>query len=535
RWDDTLFGYRIGARNQDLSLDRRDDAGFVPACVVVDERFAWEGDRPLRTPWNETILYEAHVKSFTARHPVIPPELRGTYSGLAHPAAIAHLTQLGITAVELLPVHQRLSPRTLVERGLSDYWGYNTLAYFAPDVRFACQTAPGACVAEFKGMVKALHQAGIEVILDVVYNHSGEGNHLGPTLSLRGLDNASYYRLNSDRRYYTDFTGCGNTLDSAHPQVLRLLADSLRYWVTEMHVDGFRFDLAVTLGRGAEAFERRAAFFAILHQDPVLSQVKLIAEPWDLGPDGYQAGNFPLPWSEWNGKFRDTMRDYWRAANGGLGEFATRLTGSSDLYEPSGRLTTASINFVTAHDGFTLRDLVSYNQKHNEANGEDNRDGTGDNRSWNCGAEGETADAAVRTLRARQMRNLFATLLLSQGVPMILGGDELGRTQQGNNNAYCQDSGISWFDWEHVDQDFLEFCRGLIALARQHPVFRRRQWFSGRALRGSGSDIGWFRPDGGAMSGEDWNHGHALAVYLNGAAVPSRDAEGERFVDDSFL
>ncbi|MGH9466814.1 MAG: glycogen debranching protein GlgX [Terriglobales bacterium] len=533
-WDDTLFGYRVGARNADLSADRRDSLPAVPACLVVDERFDWQQDESPRTAWNQSIIYELHVKGFTARHPAIPPELRGTYSGLAHPASIAHLTSLGVTAVELLPVQQRLSSRSLAERSLSDYWGYNTVGFFAPDLRFSGGGKAGAQVAEFKRMVQALHRAGLEVILDVVYNHTGEGNQLGPTLCFRGLDNASYYRLAGERRYYTDFTGCGNTLNLPHPQVLRLVMDSLRYWVTQMHVDGFRFDLASTLGRGAEAFERWGTFFSALHQDPLLRRVKLIAEPWDLGPGGYQAGNFPFPWSEWNGKFRDAMRDYWRAADGGLGEFATRLTGSSDLYEPSGRLTRASVNFITAHDGFTLRDLVSYNEKHNEANGEENRDGDNENRSWNCGAEGETADAAVLALRARQRRNLLATLLLAQGVPMLLAGDEIGRTQQGNNNAYCQDSELSWLDWEHADAEFLEFCRGLIAFYREHPVFRRRQWFQGRAQRGSSADIAWFRPDGQPMNGDDWNHGHALTVYLNGHAVPSRNDQGGRILDDSF-
>ncbi|TAN22362.1 MAG: glycogen debranching enzyme GlgX [Acidobacteria bacterium] len=533
RWDDALFGYRVGARNADLSLDRRDDIEQVPACLVVDSRFDWQEDAAPKTPWHESVIYELQVKNFTARHPGVPPELRGTFSGLAHPAAIEHLRSLGVTAVELLPVQQRLSGRGLVERGLSDHWGYNTIGFFAPDARFA--SVPGDQVNEFKRMVQALHRAGLEVILDVVYNHTGEGNQLGPTLSFRGLDNASYYRLAEDRRFYTDYTGVGNTFNTAHPQVLQLVMDSLRYWVTDMHVDGFRFDLATTLGRGAQRFKPWGAFFAAVHQDPVLAQSKLIAEPWDLGPDGYQVGNFPLRWSEWNGKFRDAMRDYWRAAtNGRLGEFATRLTGSSDLYEPSGRQTSASVNFVTAHDGFTLRDLVSYNAKHNEANGDNNRDGTDDNRSWNCGVEGETDDPKVLALRTRQRRNFFVTLLLSQGVPMILSGDEIGHTQKGNNNAYCQDSDIAWLDWEHADQEFLSFCRGVLAFYHAHPVFRRRQWFSGRGPHGTGADIGWFRPDGARMQGEDWDKDHALQIYINGAAVPSRDEAGERILDDSF-
>ncbi|MGH9487486.1 MAG: glycogen debranching protein GlgX [Terriglobales bacterium] len=534
-WDDALFGYRVGSRQGDLSADRRDSLPFVPACTVIDPKFDWQDDRPPRTAWHDSILYELHVKSFTARHPEIPPDLRGRFAGLAHPAAIEHLRSLGVTAIELLPVQQRLSPRSLLERGLSDYWGYNTIGFFAPDIRFASDPSPGAVVNEFKSMVRTLHRAGLEVILDVVYNHTGEGNQLGPTVGFRGLDNACYYRLAEERRYYSDVTGCGNTVNITHPQVLRLVMDSLRYWVEEMHVDGFRFDLAVTLGRGPARFDRSGAFFSAVHQDPVLSRVKLIAEPWDLGPDGYQLGNFPALWSEWNGKYRDSMRNYWRAANGGLGEFATRLTGSSDLFEPGGRATRAGINFITAHDGFTLLDLVSYNEKHNQANGENNRDGDGENRSWNCGVEGVSDDASVLALRARQRRNLLTTLLLSQGVPMLLSGDELGRTQQGNNNAYCQDSEISWLDWEHTDRDLLEFYRQLIALRRRHPVFRRRQWFQGRAVRGEGSDIGWFQPGGAAMEGEAWNQGHALAVYLSGAAVPARDAAGVFIQDDSFL
>ena len=535
RWDDALFGYKVGSPRRDLSFDPRDSAPFMPASVVIDARFDWEGDRAPKTPWNESVIYELHVKGFTARHPGIPPELRGTYSGLAHPAAIEHLQTLGITAVELMPVHERVSSRRLAELGLSDYWGYNTVGFFAPDRRFASGSEAGSQVGEFKRMVRALHQAGLEVILDVVYNHTAEGSEMGPTLIFRGLDNPAYYRLQDERQLYTAFTGCGNSLNMQHPQTLRLIMDSLRYWVLEMHVDGFRFDLAAALARELQQVDRLGAFFDIIHQDPVLSQVKLIAEPWDLGQDGYQVGRFPLLWSEWNGKYRDTMRDYWRGANAGLGEFAARLTGSSDLYEAGGRRTYASINFITAHDGFTLRDLVSYNEKHNQANGEDNADGADDNRSWNCGAEGDTRDPEILALRARQQRNLFATLLLSQGVPMICAGDEIGRTQQGNNNAYCQDNPISWLDWEHADTGFLEFCRRTVALYRRHPVFRRRQWFQGRSIRG-GTDIGWFRPDGGAMSDADWNHSFAKAmtIYLNGAAIPSRDTRGQRILDDSF-
>jgi glycogen operon protein len=545
-WDDALFGYRVGGADADLTADFRDNSQFMPAGVVIDPGFAWDGDRSPKTPWNESVIYELHVKGFTQRHPEIPRELRGTYGGLAHPAAVAHLTALGVTAVELMPVHHRITTRHLAERGLSDYWGYNTIGFFAPDQRFAQAPNPatpagrGGQVAEFKSMVRALHRAGLEVILDVVYNHTAEGNQLGPTLCFRGIDNTAYYHLEENRRFYTDFTGCGNSLNMRHPQTLRLIMDSLRYWIVEMHVDGFRFDLASALARQLHQVDRLGAFFDIVHQDPVISQVKLIAEPWDLGEGGYQVGQFPLLWSEWNGKYRDTMRDYWRGANAGLGEFASRLTGSSDLYEAGGRHTYASINFVTAHDGFTLRDLVSYNEKHNLANGEDNRDGESDNRSWNCGHEGEVDAAAtgaleIAALRARQRRNLFATLFLSQGVPMVLGGDEIGRTQGGNNNAYCQDNEISWLDWEHADREFLEFCQRVIGFYRQHPVFRRRQWFQGRAIRGV-ADITWLRPDGSPMSDEDWGRGFAkaLMVVLNGAAIPSRDARGARIVDDSF-
>ncbi|MGH9535104.1 MAG: glycogen debranching protein GlgX [Terriglobales bacterium] len=533
-WDDALFGYRVTRRPNDLTCDPRDSARLAPRGLVMDPAFDWGGDRPPRTPWHETIIYELHVKGFTQRHPEIPLALRGTFAGLAHPAAIAHLQALGVSAVELMPVQHHITARPVAERGLTDYWGYNTIGFFAPDRRFA--TAGGDAAHEFKAMVRALHRAGLEVILDVVYNHTAEGNQFGPTLCFRGVDNAAYYLLEAGNpRAYTDFTGCGNTLNLGHPQTLRLIMDSLRYWITEMHVDGFRFDLAATLARALREAGRLGAFFDIVYQDPVISQAKLIAEPWDLGADGYLVGKFPLQWSEWNGKYRDTMRDYWRGENAGLGEFAARLTGSSDLYEAGGRRTYASINFITAHDGFTLRDLVSYNDKHNEANGEANRDGESYNRSWNCGAEGETEDAQVVALRARQRRNLFATLFLSQGVPMVLAGDEMGRTQRGNNNAYCQDNEISWLDWEHADQDFLAFCRRVIAFYRRHPVFRRRHWFQGQSIRGV-VDIGWFRPDGSEMSDEDWNQGFAkaLGVFLNGAAIPSRDALGRHIQDESF-
>jgi isoamylase len=533
-WDDSLFGYRVARKPNDLTFDTRDSAPFAPRSRVIDPAFDWDGDRPPKTPWNETIIYELHVKGFTQRHPDIPAEIRGTYAGLAHPAAIAHLKALGVTAVELMPVHHRITTRPLADRGLSDYWGYNTIGFFAPDRRFAAAGADP--VREFKAMVRALHRAGLEVILDVVYNHTAEGNQFGPTLCFRGVDNAAYYRLEDDNpRAYTDFTGCGNTLNMRHPHTLRLIMDSLRYWITEMHVDGFRFDLAAALARELRSVDRLGAFFDIVYQDPVISQVKLIAEPWDLGVDGYLVGKFPLQWSEWNGKYRDTMRDYWRGENAGLGEVASRLTGSSDLYEAGGRRPYASVNFITAHDGFTLRDLVSYNEKHNEANGEDNRDGESHNRSWNCGAEGETADAKILALRARQRRNLFATLFLSQGVPMVLAGDEIGRTQQGNNNAYCQDNELSWLDWEHADHAFLAFCQKVIAFYKQHPVFRRRNWFQGQPIRGV-VDIGWFRPDGSEMSDDDWNQGYAkaLGVFLNGDAIPSQDALGRKIHDDSF-
>ncbi|MGH9417774.1 MAG: glycogen debranching protein GlgX [Terriglobales bacterium] len=540
QWHDALFGYRIGARSPDLTPDHRDSAPYMPRSIVADPAFDWDGDHPPATPWHETIIYELHVKGFSQLHPLIPPELRGRYAGLAHPAAIDHFRRLGVTALELMPVHHCVSPRDLVERGLSDYWGYNSIGFFAPDARYA--SAGAAVVQEFKAMVRDLHRAGLEVILDVVYNHTAEGNQLGPTLCFRGVDNAAYYRLDPDRRFYTDFTGCGNSLNMRHPQTLRLIMDSLRYWITEMHVDGFRFDLAATLARELQQVDRLGAFFDIIHQDPIISQAKLIAEPWDLGEDGYQVGKFPILWSEWNGRYRDAVRDYWRGFNTGLGEFAARLTGSSDLYEAGGRRTYASINFITAHDGFTLSDLVSYNDKHNVANGEDNRDGTDDNRSWNCGAEGPTDDPAVVELRARQRRNLVATLLLSQGVPMLLAGDEIGRTQQGNNNAYCQDNPVAWLDWSAADQDFLAFCSAMVAFYKAHPGFHRRQWFQGRSIRGAADprgtpDIAWLRPDGSRMSEEDWNVGFAkaLSVFVNGAAIPSRDELGQPIRDASFL
>jgi isoamylase len=536
-WNEAVFPYRFddpeGSRND------ADSAPYVPKAAVINPYFDWGADRPLRTPLHETVIYEVHVKGFTKRHPGIPEELRGTYAGLAHPAALDHLTGLGVTAVELLPVHQFVHDSLLVERGLRNYWGYNTLAYLAPHNEYAGAGQPGRQVQEFKAMVKALHEAGIEVILDVVYNHTGEGNHLGPMLSLKGIDNAAYYRLvPGSERYYMDFTGTGNSLNMRHPHVLQLIMDSLRYWVLEMHVDGFRFDLAATLARELFEVDRLSAFFDVIQQDPVISQVKLIAEPWDVGEGGYQVGNFPTLWSEWNGKYRDAVRDFWRGEPRVLDELGYRLTGSSDLYQSNGRRPYASINFVTAHDGFTLRDLVSYDEKHNEANGEENRDGESHNRSWNCGAEGETDDPAVLALRGRQQRNLLATLLLSQGVPMLLGGDEIGRTQGGNNNAYCQDNEISWFDWEGADRELLEFTRRLIRLRRAHPNFKRRRWFQGQPIRPQGrSDIAWFRPDGVQMDGEDWSRdgGRGLGVFLNGSAITTPGPRGERIVDDTFF
>jgi isoamylase len=538
RWHDAVFAYRVGSPEEDFAPDERDSAPFVTKSVVIDPAFSWGDDRPLRRPIDETVIYEVHVKGFTMQHPEVPDSIRGTYAGLAWPPIIEYLRALGITAVELMPCHQFVADRHLVERGLTNYWGYNSIGFFAPDVRYAASGGLGQQVAEFKTMVRTLHEAGIEVVLDVVYNHTAEGNHLGPTLCFRGIDNSAYYRLVDGGRYYTDYTGCGNTLDMTHPRTLQLIMDSLRYWVLDMHVDGFRFDLASTLARELHDVDRLGAFFDIIHQDPVLSQVKLIAEPWDLGEGGYQVGNFPPLWSEWNGKYRDCVRDYWRGADATLAEFGPRLTGSSDLYASEGRSPSASVNFVTAHDGFTLRDLVSYDEKHNEANGEENRDGESQNRSWNCGAEGPTSDPAVLALRARQSRNLLATLLLSQGVPMLLGGDELGRTQEGNNNAYCQDNELSWFDWAAADLGLYDFTRRLIQLRREHPVFRQRRWFQGRAIHGArGRDLVWFKPDGGEMTDDDWTNGYAksLAVFLNGDTIQSPNRRGQRIRDCSFF
>ncbi|MFZ1536426.1 MAG: glycogen debranching protein GlgX [Chromatiaceae bacterium] len=536
-WSDALFGYRIGHRKEDLSFDRRDSAAFMPKCRVLDPAFTWSNDRPPNIPWADMVIYELHVRGFTINHPEVPRELRGTYAALATAPVIEHLKRLGVTSVELMPIHSFVDDRHLVERGQRNYWGYNSIGFFAPDHRYS---ATGT-VGEFKTMVKAMHFAGIEVILDVVYNHTAEGNQLGPTLSFRGIDNAAYYRLEPDNpRYYTDYTGCGNTLNMRHPRVLQLIMDSLRYWVLEMHVDGFRFDLASSLARELHAVDRLGAFFDILLQDPVLSQVKLIAEPWDLGEGGYQVGNFPGGWTEWNDRYRDTMRAYWKGDGGLIGDFAQRLTGSSDFYEHSGRKPYASINFVTAHDGFTLHDLVSYNDKHNEANGEENRDGTDNNLAWNCGVEGPSDDPAIIELRARQKRNLLATLLFSLGVPMLVAGDEMGRTQQGNNNAYCQDSAISWIDW-HLspeDRNLMAFVGRIVRLRQEHPLFRRRNFFQGRAIRGGAvKDIHWLKPDGVEMSDEEWNHEFArgLGVLLVGAVMDEHDGRGRVVRDDNLL
>ena len=537
RWGEAVFGEdRRFSRYRHSGLD---SAPFMPVNVVINPYFDWGNDRPPRVPYHETVIYEAHVRGLTLRHPGIPPKLRGTYAGLAHPAVIEHLLGLGVTAIELMPVHQFVSDSGLAERGLSTYWGYNTIGFFAPHNAYAAADEPGGQVLEFKSMVCALHEAGIEVILDVVYSHTAEGDHRGPTLSFRGIDNAGYYRLqDDDGRYYVDYTGTGNTLLMRHPHVLQMIMDSLRYWVIEMHVDGFRFDRAAALARELQDVDRLPAFFDLVQQDRVVSQVKLIAEPWDGGEGGYQVGNFPPLWSEWNGKYRDAVRDFWRGSPGMRADFATRLAGSSDLYAVSGRRPVASINFVTCHDGFTLRDLVSYNTKHNEPNGEGNRDGSDDNRSWNCGVEGPANDRAILALRARQQRNFLATLFCSQGVPMLLAGDEIGHTQGGNNNAYCQDNEISWVDWGQADSDLLEFARAVSSLRREHPVFRRRRFFCGQ-LAGHPElpDMVWFTPSGSEMSNQEWStpHAHAMAVFLNGDALTEPGPRGERLCDDSFL
>jgi len=557
-WDQACFGYTFGEPD---SRNDADSAPHVMKSVVISPFFDWNGDRPPRTPYDKTVIYEAHVRGLTMRHPGLPDGYRGTYAGVAHPSMIEHYQKLGVTAVELMPVHQFVHDEHLVSKGLRNYWGYNSIAFLAPHNAYSASGGRGQQVQEFKQMVKDLHNAGIEVILDVVYNHTAEGNHLGPMLCFRGIDNGAYYRLvEDDPRYYMDYTGTGNTMRVRHPHVLQLIMDSLRYWVTEMHVDGFRFDLAATLAREFYDVDRLSSFFDLVQQDPVVSQVKLIAEPWDLGEGGYQVGNFPPLWTEWNGMYRDTVRDFWRGADHGIAEFASRLTGSSDLYQFTGRRPIASINFVTAHDGFTLADLVSYNDKHNEANGEDNRDGSDDNRSWNCGVEGPTDDPTVLALRGAQTRNLLTTLFLSQGVPMLVAGDEMGRTQGGNNNGYCQDNETSWLDWSQATEnaDLLRFTAEVSRLRREHPVLRRRRFFHGAPIRGTGDgeygadavtkdgvgltdsdlkDIVWLRPDGGEMSDHDWESGTArsLAVFLNGLGIPDPDERGEPVIDTSFL
>jgi isoamylase len=538
-WDDSVFGYRVGG--DDLSPDDRDSAPHVPKSVVTHDSFPWGDDRRPDVPWADTVIYEAHVRGFTRLHPEVPELKRGSYAAMGSPPVVDHLRRLGVTTLELLPVHHYVSEHEVVQRGLTNYWGYNTIGFFAPEAHYSSSGSRGGQVREFKAMVRNLHAAGIEVVLDVVYNHTAEGNQLGPTLSFRGLDNRAYYRtVDHDRRFYMDYTGCGNTLNVRHPQVLELIMDSLRYWVTEMHVDGFRFDLASALARSFHEVDRLSAFFDLVHQDPVVNRVKLIAEPWDVGEGGYQVGNFPVRWTEWNGRYRDTMRDFWRGAQTGVADFAYRLTGSSDLYQSDGRRPYASINFVTSHDGFTLNDLVSYDRKHNEANGERNRDGSDDNRSWNCGVEGPADDPEVVALRERQKRNFLASVLLSAGVPMLVAGDELSHSQGGNNNAYCQDNEISWLDWSMDERRaaLAEFTRAIIALRRDHPVFRRRKFYQGQALHGSGvKDIGWFTPDGAEMTEALWQAPDifTLGVFLNGEEIPDQDPRGGRIVDDSFL
>ncbi|MEX2495284.1 MAG: glycogen debranching protein GlgX [Woeseia sp.] len=536
-WSDAHFGYDVSDKRADLSFCERDNAALMPKCRVVDPAFTWGDDRPPRTAWPDTVIYEMHVKGFTIQHPDVPSELRGTYGGLATPAVIEYLQDLGITAVELMPVHAAISDRHLLEKGLSNYWGYNTIGFFSPHTPYRSADS----LSEFKSTVKTFHSAGIEVILDVVYNHTAEGNHLGPTLCFRGIDNLTYYRTESDRpRFYTDYTGCGNTLNMGHPRTLQLIMDSLRYWVLEMHVDGFRFDLASALARELHDMSRLTAFLDTIHQDPVLSQVKLIAEPWDIGEGGYQVGNFPPGWTEWNGRYRDHIRDYWRGQGGLVGELGYRLTGSSDLYARNGRRPVASINFITAHDGFPLRDLVSYNEKHNEANLEENRDGESHNRSWNCGEEGPSDDPEVLALRARQQRNFLATLFLSQGVPMLVAGDEINRSQGGNNNAYCQDNEISWMNWEleNEDRSLLAFVRRLIELRKSHPVFRRRRFFQGQAIKGASvKDILWLNPEATEMTEEEWDSSFAktLGMLLAGEGIEELDVRGNRIRDDTFL
>ncbi len=534
-WDEACFGHHFDDPER---RNDNDSAPHLPRCVVSNPWFDWSDDPRLRIPLHDTVIYETHVKGISATHPDVPPEQRGTYAGLAHPAIVEHLTSLGVNAVELMPVHAFVHDAHLVERGLRNYWGYNSIGFFAPHADYAVDRSGEGAVTEFRQMVRTLHRAGMEVILDVVYNHTAEGQHLGPTLSFKGIDNGAYYRLSEeDPRYYVDFTGTGNSMNMRHPHVLQLIMDSLRYWVQEMHVDGFRFDLASTLARELWEVDRLSAFFDLIHQDPVLNRVKLIAEPWDLGSGGYQVGNFPPGWSEWNGRFRDTVRDLWRGDDATLPEFAYRFTGSSDLYEVDTRRPMASINFVTAHDGFTLADLVSYDDKHNDANGEDGRDGESHNRSWNRGVEGPTDDPEVLDARRRAQRSVLATLLLSQGVPMLLGGDEFGRSQQGNNNAYCQDNELSWYDWASTDDELFAFTRRLIAFRAAHPVFRRRRWFQGRKIRSGVADIAWWRPDGGEMTDDDWSTGFArsVGVTLHGRGIPTPDARGEKVLDDTLM
>ena len=541
RWADEVFGYRMGDEQQDLAFDERDSAPYAPLATVIDPAFTWGDDRPPRTAWHKTIIYELHVKGFTKLRPDVPEALRGTYAGLASELVVDHLLNLGVTAVELMPVHHFVNDRVLVDRGLTNYWGYNSLGFFAPDGRYCATSIPQDGVQQFKMMVAAFHAAGIEVILDVVYNHTAEGNHLGPTLSMRGVDNGVYYKLSpEDQRFYMDYTGCGNSLNVRHPRVLQLIMDSLRYWVVDMHVDGFRFDLASTLARELYDVDRLGAFFDIIHQDPILSQVKLIAEPWDVGVGGYQVGNFPVLWSEWNGKYRDNVRSFWKGDGGTLNEFATRLSGSSDLYQDDGRKPYASINFVTCHDGFNLQDLVSYNEKHNEANGENNQDGSDDNKSWNCGAEGPTDDPAINALRWQQKRNFIATLLCSQGVPMLLAGDELSHTQQGNNNTYCQDNELTWLNWQLSEdkRNFLEFVKQIISIRRRQPVFQRRKFFQGRSIYGNEiGDITWFEPSGQPMREEAWNAGfnQCFGMRMLGDMIGDVDERGQEIKGDSIL
>jgi isoamylase len=535
-WDDSLFGYEVGHPEEDLSFSEKDSTEYIPKSVVVDPNFDWGEDKAPNINLSNLVIYEAHVKGFTKLHPDIPENIRGSYAAIGHRVTIDYLIKLGVSAIELMPVHHFVSDRHLQEKGLTNYWGYNSLGFFAPDVRYSSGGTHGEQVTEFKMMVKALHKAGIEVILDVVYNHTAEGNHMGPTLSFKGIDNAAYYRLTDDKRYYMDYTGTGNTLNANLPSVLRLFMDSLRYWITEMHVDGFRFDLAATLARELHEVNRLSAFFDIIHQDPIISQVKLIAEPWDVGEGGYQVGKFPPGWGEWNGKYRDCIRDYWSGSENTLAEFADRITGSADLYQHD-RRPTSSINFVTAHDGFSLHDLVSYNEKHNEANGEDNNDGESHNRSWNCGVEGPTDDMEINELRSRQKRNFLTTLFLSQGVPMMVAGDELGRTQLGNNNTYCQDNEVSWINWETADQDLLKFTSKLIHLRQNHAIFSRKNWFRGQPVRANGlEDIAWFLPDGSKMEEKHWNEGGAksVAIYLNGHGLHTVDEDGVKIIDDNF-